>query len=603
MIQIFRKIRGVLDARERRNALMLLCLMLVAAFVEVVGVASVMPFVAILADPTIVSANRHLNWAFTTMGFTDPRSFMVLLGLVTVLVFLGALTIKAVTTYSILRFSNMRAHSISTRLLTGYLSQPYVFYLGRNTAELSKTLFSEVGEVTNGVLIPALKLISNTIVALFIAILLLVVDPLLTVIIGAVLGGSFTLIYVLSRRTLRRFGEQRVQDNTARFVLASEAMNGIKDLRLLGRERYYLDRFRKVSHRFCRQAAISKAIGDIPHLAIQGVAFGGVLLLVLYLTARHNGLSGAMPIIVLYAFAGYRMLPAFQEIFKNSTQMRYYSPALDRLHADLELTGTGTLESSETAPVRLEGAIEVKDVSFAYPGTNRPTIKGVSLTIPKGSSAAFIGRTGAGKSTIVDLITGLLEPQKGFIAIGGTPLTPDNLCGWQRTIGYVPQTIFLTDASIAENIAFGIPPQEIDLQAVQRAAKSAHIHDFIASGLPDGYQTLVGERGIRLSGGQRQRIGIARALYHNPQVVVFDEATSALDNSTEEAVIEAINDLVGEKTVILIAHRLTTVQRCDTIYLLAEGSIRAAGTYEDLLDNEDFQRLSSLKPTRRNDHA
>lgn len=603
MIQIFRKIHGILDARERRNALMLLGLMLVAAFVEVVGVASVMPFVAILADPSIVSANRHLSWAFTTMGFTDPGSFMVLLGLATVLIFLGALTIKAVTTYSILRFSNMRAHSIATRLLTGYLSQPYVFYLGRNTAELSKTLFSEVSEVTNGALIPALKLISNAIVALCITILLLLVDPSLTVVIGALLGGSFSLIYFLVRKALNRFGEQRAVDNAARFILANEAMNGIKDLRLLGRERYYIDRFKKVSHRFCRQVAITKTIGDVPHLAVQGVAFGGVLLLVLYLTTRHNGLSGAMPIIVLYAFAGYRMLPAFQEIFKNATQMRYFNPALDRLHADLALTDAGALEHSKNTTEYLEGDIEIKDVCFSYPDTNQPTIDSVSLTIPKGSSVAFIGKTGSGKSTIIDLITGLLEPQNGSITIGGVPLSRENLCSWQRTIGYVPQTIFLTDASIAENIAFGIPPHEIDIEAVQRAAKSAHIHDFIVSGLPDGYQTLVGERGIRLSGGQRQRIGIARALYHNPRVVVFDEATSALDNSTERSVIEAINDLVGEKTVILIAHRLTTIQRCDTIYLIAEGRIRAAGTYEYLLENEDIEGLLPWGETNLSTHT
>lgn len=603
MIQIFRKIHGILDARERRNALMLLGLMLVAAFVEVVGVASVMPFVAILADPSIVSANRHLNWAFTTMGFTDPGSFMVLLGLATVLIFLGALTIKAVTTYSILRFSNMRAHSIATRLLTGYLSQPYVFYLGRNTAELSKTLFSEVSEVTNGALIPALKLISNAIVALCITILLLLVDPSLTVVIGALLGGSFSLIYFLVRKALNRFGEQRAVDNAARFILANEAMNGIKDLRLLGRERYYIDRFKKVSHRFCRQVAITKTIGDVPHLAVQGVAFGGVLLLVLYLTTRHNGLSGAMPIIVLYAFAGYRMLPAFQEIFKNATQMRYFNPALDRLHADLALTDAGALEHSKNTTEYLEGDIEIKDVCFSYPDTNQPTIDSVSLTIPKGSSVAFIGKTGSGKSTIIDLITGLLEPQNGSITIGGVPLSRENLCSWQRTIGYVPQTIFLTDASIAENIAFGIPPHDIDIEAVQRAAKSAHIHDFIVSGLPDGYQTLVGERGIRLSGGQRQRIGIARALYHNPRVVVFDEATSALDNSTERSVIEAINDLVGEKTVILIAHRLTTIQRCDTIYLIAEGRIRAAGNYEYLLENEDIEGLLPWGETNLSTHT
>lgn len=600
MISIYKKLRSLLDEKERRRAGWLFLLMLATAFVEVFGVASVMPFVAVLANPQVVETNRYLAQAYQFSGITEPRAFMLVLGTVVLVVFVTSLALKALTTYAVLRFSNMRSHAFTYRLLTGYMAQPYTFFLGRNTADLSKTLFSEVNEVINGVLLPALKVLSGFIVALLIISLLFAVEPLLTLVVGVVLGGSFFGVYLLSRRLLKKLGKQRVAANTQRFVLANEALNGNKELRLLGREHSYLRRFERASWAFASHQSASKALGDVPQYAIQAIAFGGILVLVLYLMGRHGSLQEAMPLIALYAFAGYRLLPAFQEIFKNSTQLRFYHAALDSLHDDLsavqQAPSSAPRKASNEGEALLNGDIQLRKVTYRYPGVERPVIDGVSLNIRSGSSVAFVGSTGAGKSTVVDLILGLLTPEQGIISVAGQPLDVNNLQAWQRNIGYVPQSIYLADATVAENIAFGIPPEEIDHAEVKRAARAAHIHEFIDAQLPEGYRTEIGERGIRLSGGQRQRIGIARALYHDPDVVVFDEATSALDNATEAAVMEAVNELAGRKTVILIAHRLSTVKRCDAIYLLSHGRLGGVGTYDELMNSsETFNAMVSGK--------
>ncbi|MVW76096.1 ABC transporter ATP-binding protein [Pseudomonas xionganensis] len=595
MFAVFKKLKALLNKQERRRVQLLFFLMLATAFVEVVGVASIMPFVAVLANPEVVESNAYLAKAYQWSGLADTRTFMFLLAGCVLVVFVVSLALKALNTYAIMRFTNMRAHAFSYRLLTGYMARPYSFFLGRNTADLSKTLFSEVNEVIGGVLIPSLKLVSGVVVAAMMLGLLLMADPMLTVIAAVVLGGAFVVIYASSRAYLKRLGKLRVEVNKQRFVMANEALNGIKELRLMGREQNYLVRFADASERYANYQSINKVFADIPHFGIQAVAFGGILVLVMYLMSVHGGLQEALPVIALFAFAGYRMLPAFQEIFKNSTQLRFYGAALDSLHADLSEApaqlAKPRLQSGLGLP-RLSGDICLDAVTYCYPEVAKPAIKNLSLTIAKGSSIAFVGSTGAGKSTAVDLVLGLLEPQSGELRVAGQALRSEALQAWQRNIGYVPQSIYLADASLAENIAFGIPAQLVDMVAVERAARAAHIHEFISEQLPQGYDTSVGERGVRLSGGQRQRIGIARALYHDPEVVVFDEATSALDNATEAAVMEAINELAGHKTIILIAHRLTTVQHCDAVYMLDKGELVAQGTYESLIAGSgEFSRL------------
>jgi len=312
----------------------------------------------------------------------------------------------------------------------------------------------------------------------------------------------------------------------------------------------------------------------------------------LYLMAQSGSFASALPIIALYAFAGYRLMPALQQIYGALTSLRFAGPALDALHQDLmSLQPAGPNTQQPAMP--LTQAITLNNIVYRYPNAATPTLKSISLSIPAKSTVGLVGTTGSGKTTTVDLILGLLDAQEGTLAIDGQPITDHNKRAWQRAIGYVPQQIYLADDSVAANIAFGIEPEQIDLAAVERAAKIANLHEFVISDLPQGYATTVGERGVRLSGGQRQRIGIARALYHNPQVLILDEATSALDNLTEQAVMEAVHNLGHEITIILIAHRLSTVRECDQIFLLEKGELKGSGIYDELTaSSQQFKAMT-----------
>ena len=595
MFEIFEKLNVLLSSGEWHRAKVVFLLMLVMAFMETVGVASIMPFVAVLAKPEIVETNRYLASAYNMLGFTSTNTFLIFLGVVVFVLFISSLTFKALTTYAITRFTTMRLHSISCRLLSAYLRQPYEFFLNRNTADLGKSILSEVSQVTSGVLLPVLRVISGTVVAFALLCLLLYIEPVISLCVAVLLGGSYALVYFQSRKLLRRIGKDRLRANKERFILANEALNGIKELKLMGREWAYLYRFNNPSQRFAHHQAVSKVIGSLPKFGIQAVAFGGVLLLTLYLLYRHEGLEGALPLIALYALAGNRLLPAFHEIFSNLAQLRFSLPVLDNLYNDLTLKEHNAASRRErTAPkLNLHKCISLENVTYRYPGSVNNALNSVNLIIPAGTIAGFVGSTGAGKSTVIDLILGLLTPTSGQIMVDDSALNPGNLRGWQDNIGYVPQSIYLADDTVAANIAFGVSMENIDYAALERAAKMAHIHDFITRELPKGYDSIVGERGIRLSGGQRQRLAIARALYNNPDVVVFDEATSALDNATEKAIMEAIEELHGQKTVILIAHRLTTVYGCDRIFVLQDGVLIDEGTYSSLMEiSPGFRRLA-----------
>lgn len=595
MIRIFRMVSALLNAHERRRAVQVFGLMLLMALIEAMGVASIMPFVAVLANPDIITSNSYLALVYDRLGFSDPDAFLILLAVIAIGLFLAGLASKALTLYALVRFSTMRLHSISNRLLRAYLGQPYSFFLGRNSADLSKSVLSEVGKVTNGVMMPLLRILSGSIVAAGILVLLLFIEPILSIAVTFILGGAFSVVYIVTRRLLHRIGKDRVNANEMRFVLANEALSGIKELRLMGRIEAYLQRFHQPSERYARHQATSRIISDLPQFGIQALAFGGALFSVLYLKADRGGLDEALPIISLYALAGYRLLPAFQLIFSNLTRLRFSLPALEALYNDLtrkEANVPFNDRRGECSGERLNGVLRLQNVCFSYPEMDRSAVKHLNLDIPRGTSTAFVGSTGAGKSTVVDLILGLLTPTEGQLLVDDQLLEGASLRAWQDNIGYVPQATYLADDTIASNIAFGIPYSKTDTAAVEQAARAAQIHTFIVDDLPKGYETVVGERGVRLSGGQRQRLAIARALYHNPEVVVFDEATSALDNVTEAVVMEAIEALRGDKTVIIIAHRLSTIQQCDQIYVLQDGEVTAEGTYSELLESSaHFKKL------------
>ena len=373
----------------------------------------------------------------------------------------------------------------------------------------------------------------------------------------------------------------------------SEAFGAAKEVKVGGLEQACIRRFVGPAQIYAKHHATAQVVSLLPRFALEAIAFGGMLLVMLYLMAQTSSFASALPIVALYAFAGYRLMPALQQIYQSITQLRYSTLALNVLHEDL-VNLQPACPSHNQEVLSLKQAITLNDIHYSYPNSPHATLKGLCLSIPAGTIVGLVGTTGSGKTTTVDLILGLLEAQRGTLEIDGQIITEHNRRAWQRSIGYVPQQIYLADDTVEANIAFGVEARDIDPQAVECAAKIAGLHEFVINELPGQYKALVGERGVRLSGGQRQRIGIARALYHKPQVLILDEATSALDNLTEKAVMESIHSLRHDMTIIMIAHRLSTVKECDIIFLLVKGRLKAHGRFDDLAKrDEQFRSMAS----------
>jgi len=594
---MLKKLIDLLTPPERKHAGVLMGMILVMAFLDMLGVASILPFMTVLANPELLQTDAVLNTAFTLcrhIGIYTPEQFLFALGALIFLLLLTSLAFKALTTYAQTRFALMREYSISKRLVEAYLHQPYCWFLNRHSADLGKTILSEVNTVIGNGIVPLMTLMAQTTVALSLLMLLIIVDPLLALSVGLVLGLAYSGIFVVMSGWLKRLGQARIEANKERFTAVSEAFGAAKEVKVGGLEQFYIQRFAKPSETYAKGQATADVISQLPRFVLEAIAFGGMLLVILYLMAKSGSFAGALPILTLYAFAGYRLMPALQQIYRAFTQLRFAGPALDALHQDLNSLQVTHAQLDQLSPLPLTKAIQLNQVSYYYPNALKPALKGIDFTIPAQSTVGFVGPTGSGKTTTVDVILGLLEPQEGYLSIDGQPITTTNHRQWQRTIGYVPQQIYLVDDSVAANIAFGVNAKDIDQQAVESAAKIANLHEFVINELPQSYATTVGERGVRLSGGQRQRIGIARALYHKPQVLILDEATSALDNLTEQAVMEAVDNLGDDTTIILIAHRLSTVRQCDQIYMLDRGEVKAQGTYDELITNhEHFRKMTA----------
>lgn len=596
MIEVYRKIFSLLDSAERRKFWLLNLMMIAIALVEVFGISSVMLLLQVLSDPTAISESQIFAGIYDKLGFSDTFAFQVALAVAVMAVVLLGLAVKAAGTYAFVRYSTMRGYSISSRLLGAYLHQPYVWFLDRNSSEVGKNVLNEVDGLVNRVLTPLLRLTASVMLVVVIAGFLLFVDPLVTAVSIGLIGGSYALIYLYLRERLRQTGEEMIRAFSDRFRTSQEATGGIKDVKLLGLEDDYTRHYERAAHRSAKGQATVAIISELPRFALEGITFSALLGLILMLLLRSGGsIAEIVPTLGIFAFSVMRLLPALQQIYHGLATIRGGLAVLDEITADYANAQKSRMPSKTAqSPMHLTQSLELSGVRFGYAKAGRAALSGLDMVIQARTTIGIVGGTGAGKTTLVDVILGLLEPDSGQIKVDGTVVTSANLRAWQKSLGYVPQSIFLTDDSVAANIAFGVPKDEIDVRAVEAAARAAALHDFVVSELEAGYATVVGERGVRLSGGQRQRIGIARALYRDPTLLIMDEATSALDNITERVVMEAVQNIRADKTVILIAHRLSTVRACDKIFLLEKGRIAACGTYDELVaDNDTFRRMAA----------
>jgi len=573
------------------------------AILDSLGVASIAPFVAVLANPDIIVDNIYLSKFYDFTGFSradnipiEIESFLFILGILVFITMLFSTLFKAWTLYSFERYAQQCNFSLSCQLVSGYLRQPYSWFLNRHSSDIGKTILSEVDAVIRGALFPLIMVIAYSAVTLAIMSMLFIIDPLLASLVGLGLGGIYVITYVLLRKHMSNIGEDRVLANKERFKIIQEGFQGIKDIKIYGLENTLLKRFYSPALRYAKHTATQHIIGKMPRFLMEILAFGGILLVILYLMKNYEGFSDVVPILALYTLAAYRLMPSFQQVYSQVSTLRYSISALNILSDDLEMLKKNDIENADFSDSRkslgIKYGIHLNDIYFRYENQEELTINNISLKIPVRNTIGIVGSTGSGKTTIVDIILGLLQPNSGHMIIDDKMINHKNIRSWQRTIGYVPQQIYISDDTIVANIAFGHNPELIDLEKVKNSAVISNLHEFIIEELPNGYDTTVGEQGVRLSGGQRQRIGIARALYNDPEVLVFDEATSALDNITEKEVIEAIRNLGNKKTIIMIAHRLSTVRHCDNIFVLDKGNLVGQGSYDQLIEaNPQFQNM------------
>jgi ATP-binding cassette subfamily C protein len=437
-----------------------------------------------------------------------------------------------------------------------------------------------------GVIKPVLQAMARGIVALFIIGFLFYIDPVLALIVTVVLGGAYGVLYLAVRQWLHRIGEAKVEANEERFSIANEAFGAVKDVKILGKEEVFTNRYRQPTQEYSSHRTWSGVISMAPKYLFEAVAFGGIILIAVYLLWAGGEMQEIIPILGMYTFAGYRLMPALQVMFRGVSKLRFNAPAVDKVHRDMtESRYTSAMrsngETSKAGRLPLREQLSLEGVTFRYPD-GEVALRDVSCTVEARTTVGIVGPSGAGKTTLVDLVLGLYLPQEGEIRVDGTSLGRDTVRAWQRTIGYVPQEINLADTSVARNIAYGEPEENIDMDAVRRAARSASIHEFVQKELSKGYDTVVGEEGMRLSGGQRQRIGIARALYRDPEMLIFDEATSSVDTATERHIMESIYKLSGEKTILVIAHRINTLEQCDKILKIEEGKLIGELNYREI---------------------
>ncbi|CAB1208103.1 ABC transporter ATP-binding protein [Acinetobacter bouvetii] len=565
MFYIVSRLWKTLTHLEQRKFIIVLVLTILMAFLETLGVISIMPFLAVLSNPSIVDNDPRINYFYQILNSSSYTNFIIKLGVCSMVLIVISAIFKVIHFYGTSRFTSLQRHYLSTRLLSIYLKQDYEFFIQNNSSELAKNILSQIDQLVDNIIQPIMTIISYGLVILAMIVLIFMHNPYMAITAFILFLMVYVLIYFGVRKFLGKIGQEFYYANSERYKACNEVLGGIKDVKINHADQGYLKHFQEQSRIFARHIAANQTVGNIPLLLVEAIGYCSIIGLAIGLVLNNQNISTILPSLGLFGFAAYRMLPAAQNIYRAISSMRFSLESADKILDDLYLP-TQLQQKQKDKKITFENQIELRKISYAYPTDPvKKVLDEFSLIIPFKSSVGIIGKSGSGKSTCMDILLGLLEPQQGELLVDGIIINKTNVHLWQNLVGYIPQFIYLADDTVAQNIAFGIPKDDIDINAVMRAAKAAQIHEFITNNLKNGYDTFVGDRGVMLSGGQRQRIGIARALYKDPQVLFMDEATSALDVETEQAVNEAIQGLSGEKTMVIIAHRQTSIKYCNFI--------------------------------------
>ncbi len=598
MLSNLKELYKLLTEDQRKKLLRLQILVILMSLLEVAGVMAIGPFMALVGDLEQVHGDGALAYLYQLSGLPRPPDFLLVVGILAMVILTLAAVVSTVTVWRLSVYGNQVGAELSSRLFAYYMRQPWLFHATNNSSALTNRIARECERVTGGIINPVMQMNAKLVMAIFMAVAIFIYNPVVAFTGLLVFSGAYWVLYNTVRRNLSRSGVNLSVAEERRFRLMNEGFGGIKDILLLNRQAHTVDNFRNASEQSAKAAARIQVLSQVPRYLMELIAFGTVVFLVLFLVASHRGdLSAILPILAIYAMAGFKLLPAFQQIYGSISSIRGNLSAFDNLRADLRAsmdTRPGHGLEADTPPLVPRERILLRDIQFTYPGADKPALKGLTLEIPARQVIGLVGSSGSGKSTTIDVLLGLIRPDSGEVLIDDTPLTDTNRHQWQSSLGFVAQQLFLADASIRRNIALGLPDELIDDDKVETAARLAHLDEFVSQ-LPKGLDSVVGERGVQLSGGQRQRIGVARALYHDAEVLVFDEATSALDGITERLIMDAILDFSGKKTIVLIAHRLTTTKNCDRIYLMSEGKAIDSGSYSELIEkNSIFRQMADM---------
>jgi ATP-binding cassette subfamily C protein len=577
MLTALKKLWGLLSIGQRLRFAAIVILMTIAASMEMLGVGALLPIISIMQSPALIQTNHFLSTASRMLGSPPTKTFFELLLLALLVFFVVKNAFLVFIDVFQYRFLSTLQSSMSTRLLASYLNRPYSFHLQNNTAQLIRNVTTEVGTIYYFTLVPIVSLVSECLVVLALFLLIVFVDPN-TAIVLSILGGILVYSFYRSfKDRMLQIGTQLQHSSGKMIQCAQEGLGGVKEIKVMGREAFFEDTFSQQVAKYARALRRSLVIHNFPMHVLETI-FVGMFVAVLILLTVLDRATAAIPLMGVYAAAAFRLIPSLNRILTATNRMKQSAPSLNLVVSELAKPDQPSDDRSST-PLKLNNELTLIGLCYQYPNSGSETLKNISLAIKRGEMVGFVGKSGSGKTTLMDCVLGLLTPTRGNVFVDGVDIQ-GQLGGWRTQIGYIPQHIYLTDDSLRKNIALGLEEQAIDPDKIQRALEAAQLADFVKE-LPGGLETTIGERGVRLSGGQRQRIGIARAMYYDPAVLILDEATSALDNETEKAIVNTISGLKRSKTILVIAHRMTTIEDCDRVFVLDKGALVDNAVFEE----------------------
>jgi ABC-type multidrug transport system fused ATPase/permease subunit len=587
-----KEIWSLLLVKEKKSFIYVIFLSFILPFIELFGIGSVFAFIEIILNPSNIEDSKVIFKLNEFLKINDQKQLITILGFLVIISLVIRNAFIAYNLWMVTSFSLNVSAGLSSRLLISYLKLPYHFFMENNHAILLKNINTEAQLIATGFLIPLLKILSGGFVFIVIFISLLFYNFSSTIIIFSALGIIYLVVYYLSKKVFTQYGRERFELNQKRFEYTSQLISGIQEIKVLGRENFFYKKCKNIFFKIAALATKTTIVPRLPRLFMEILIFGGIVLLTLYKFSYDASSidQSTISLIALFGMSSYRLMPYLDGLFLALTQIKLNSAVVDVIKKHLKNPEKNNLSFEEKEIRPLVRNILLSDVSFKYNNREKLSLKKINLEIKRGQSTALVGPTGSGKSTIVNLLLGLYFPEEGTLKVDREIINKSNVRSWQRSIGFVPQEIYLSDEKVKNNIAFGIPDHEIDMNRVIKTSQIAQIFDFISNELPEKFDTLIGERGSRISGGQKQRIGIARALYHNPSFIVFDEATSSLDNITEKIISDTVFKTLKSETIVMVAHRISTIKNCDVIYVINKGKVEAKGTYDLLLNTNDLFR-------------